>query len=93
MEVLLVKETLANGLASQATVQLERKLRSSRFWTHLDSQQLTDSLPAVDRAKLRAPALLVKDGDNTTVFTDVASFEQFSQMQQQAPVNLEAACW
>jgi len=93
MEVLLVKETLANGLASPASVQLERKLRSSRFWSHLGNKRLTEATSAIDCNKLQEPALLVRDGDSTTVFTDVASVEQFSQMHQPAPVNPEAACW
>lgn len=93
MEVLLVKQTLENGLESPASVRLERKLRASRYWSHLENKQVTEDSSELHCANLQAPALLVRDGGNTTVFTDVPSFEQFSHNHQPSSPHLESACW
>ena len=93
MEVVLVKRTLPNGLASPETVQLERKLRASSYWSHLQNKRGSLFSTADDFANMETPALLLRDGDDTKVFTDVPSFERFSRAEQKISPHLEAACW
>lgn len=93
MDVVIIQKTLANGLASPESIQLERKLRASSFWAQMENRQLGRQSTESTAADSSAPALLVKDGDVTEVFTDFASFEQYRQPALAGPRSLEAACW
>lgn len=93
MDVVLIKKTLENGLATPESIDLERKFRASSFWAQMGNKQLRRLSCASTTAEGTAPALMVVDGETTEFFTDFASFEQYGQPVSTTPSSLEAACW
>lgn len=106
MEIVLIKRLLANGLATPESVRLEREFRGSDYWSAPENIEVTQTpcgsalamsistakpIPTNDNDC--APALLVRDGDVTEVFTDFASFKRYVQPQTTNASYAEAACW
>ena len=100
MEIVLIKRLLANGHVSPESIRLEREFRASDYWSAPDNVEVTqhpcgagfdEFMPAnYDDC---APALLVRNGDATEVFTDFASFKRRIQPQAINAAYAEAACW